>query len=135
MFAYDLHAIGVWGSGFSVRVGGRGAHRSITSGLLWGAGVASPHEVAAFASDAFDIDIDILIWLRLDEFRSHLQDVRVERPGEALVSSDYDQQDIFLRPLGEQGMDWQAGDRIVDIGSRHERFKNTGEHLRIRTRG
>src|SRR5260370_42078980 len=44
-------------------------------------------------------------------------------------------QDIFLRPLGEQGMDWQSSGRIVNIGSRHERFKNIGEHLRIGTRG
>src|ERR1019366_8345356 len=29
----------------------------------------------------------------------------------------------------------QSGDRVVDIGSRHERFENVGEHLRIGTRG
>ena len=111
MFAYDLHAIGAWGSGFSVRVDGRGARlstgrdgcRSIGGRcFLWGDGVAAPHEVAAFASDAFDVDI--LIWLGLDEFRSHLQYIGVERASQALISGDYDQQDVLFRALGEQGM-------------------------------
>src|SRR5260370_11127315 len=31
-------------------------------------------------------------------------------------------------------MNRQSGDRIVNIGPRHQRFKNVGEHLRIRAR-
>src|SRR5208337_388925 len=71
IFACDLHATGAGWSDFSVRLDGRGARhstggcRSAGRRLLRGDRVAAAHEVATFASDAFDIDI--LIGLRLDE--------------------------------------------------------------------
>ena len=123
IFAYDLHATGAGGNRFSFRVDGRGSRlstgrdvrRSIGGGFLWGGWIAAAHEVAAFSSDAFDVDI--LIWLRLDEFRRHLQDIGVEGAGQALISGNKNQQDVGFRPLGEQRMARISGERIVDIGA------------------
>src|SRR5258706_7577961 len=68
VFAYDLYAIGALRSGCSVRVDGRDVRLSIGRGLRWSKRVAPAHEVAAFASDAFDINTDVPFCLRLDEF-------------------------------------------------------------------
>src|SRR5260370_16920082 len=94
MVAYDSYSTGSLRGGFGTGADGRDARRSI------GDRVASSHEVAALASDAFDVNIDILIGLRLDEFRSHLQDIGVERPVEPLISGDDDQKDVVFRSLG-----------------------------------
>src|SRR5580658_11084762 len=94
VFAGDLHFAGAGRSGFSFGLGGRGARLS-TGGPLWGHWVAAAHKVAAFASDAFDIDIRF--WFRLDGLRyelgSHLQDIGVKRSRQALVSANHHQQD------------------------------------------
>ena len=60
MVACDLYSAGSLRGGFGIGADGRDVRRSI------GNRVAAAHEVAAFAADAFDVDI--LIRLGLEEF-------------------------------------------------------------------
>src|SRR6266478_4352197 len=100
MLTYNLHSTGA----ALVFFAGRSLRRNRET---------APQKIAAFAANA--LDVDVLVGVRFDEPAGNLENISVERPGQTLVSSKHDHQDVFLRTLGQQWMQQLAGHRMINI--------------------
>src|SRR5713226_8528197 len=84
-------------------------------------GIAPAQEVAPLAANGFNVDI--LSRLGLEESACSLGNIGAERARQSFVASDDDQQNIFLRPLRQQGMLRLSRLRIVNLRPCHQRLQ------------
>ncbi len=102
------------------------------SDFLFSQRIAAAEIVARFPAHAQDVNV--LVFLDVNKLGCGFQDVGVECSCQAFFARHDDQQRRLLFTTNQQRMQRLAGLGIIDIGARHQRLQNIGQHLRVWTR-